>query len=215
MKRLETSSKKKEKLKIRDVKKNSSVEVGHVINKFKSRERQLTIVVVIIILILLCVSLYITFSSILKKEYHSNLKTGTLVIDYNEDETGVGDIVTLYSDDSKTDSKGINGVPYRFKITNDSNKDVQYEIILEDDTDMFEIDKCQNIRKENIRFSLNDSKVKSLSSIYDNDKYILKVDEVKKKSSKSYKLNIWVSKQEKSKSKHYHGKIVIREIGKK
>lgn len=215
MSQVKTASKKKEKLKIKDIKKNSSVEVGHVINKFKSREKQLTIVVVIIILILLCVSLYITFSSIQKREDHSKLKSGTLVIDYNEVETGVGDVVTLDSDDSKTDSKGINSVPYRFKITNDSKKDVWYEIILEDDTDMIEIDKCQGIEKENIRFSLNDSKIESLSSIYDNNKYILKIDKVKKKSSKSYKLNIWVSEKDKSKNKHYHGKIVVREIKEK
>lgn len=214
MDRVKTSNRKiKRKLNIRDINKNSSSEVGHVIIKIKTRELEFTILVVIIFLILISSFSYLIFSSVQKREKHNTLKSGTLMIDYSDIETGMGDVVTLVGEEVKKNSSEV----YEFEITNSSNNDVKYQIILQDDLEMVEIDQCYNslVEKDDIKFILNEGETKSLSSVYKKNKYILDAAEVQAKEKKEYKLRIWIYNNEDNINKHYHGKIVVKQIKEK
>lgn len=218
MNRVKSSNRKiKHQLNIRDINKNSSSEVGHVITKIKTRELEFTILGVIIFLILISSFSYVVFSSVQTREKHNTLKSGTLMIDYSDIETGMGDVVTLVGEKDATDKQTISSEGYEFKITNSSNKTVNYEIILQDDLEMVEIDQCQDslIKKENIKFSLNESTIKKLSSVYKKDKYVLTTGKVKSKEKKEYNLRIWIDNSEDNIGKHYHGKIVVKQVKEK
>lgn len=212
-----TTEEVKTKLQMKDIKKNSSNEVGHVIAKIKTKELELTIIWVIIILVFMSISLYITFSSVQKIKKYNTLQSGTLVTDYSELETGMGDVVTITSTKTYSDKEGLKVEPYEFKITNKSNRAVSFQVLLEDDNEMVEIDECGDslLDKNKINFSLNNGKIKSLDTIYKDNKYILASGKIEAKSTKKYKLNIWATKENSSdKVGHYHGKIVVQNIKK-
>ena len=218
MNRVKSSNRKiKHQLNIRDINKNSANEVGHVIAKIKTRELVFTFLGVIIFLVLISSFSYIVFSSVQKRENYNTLKSGTLIIDYSDIKTGMGDVVTLIGEENITDKKVMSSDVYEFKVTNSSNKIVKYEIILQDDLEMIEIDQCKNslVEKENVQFSLNGSAVKKLSSVYKKNRYVLTTTKVEANGKQDYKLRIFMDNNENTIDKHYHGKIVVREIKEK
>lgn len=205
---------KQQKLKIQDIKKNSSTDVGHVISKIKAKELEYTIILVIIILIFLSFSLYITFTSVQKVKKDNTLINGTLITDYSDIDTGMGDIVTISNMTGISDKKGLKEEPYVFKITNNSKKTVNYQIILEDDIEMMDLDECSDfsLSKDNIHFSINGSKIKSLADIYEDDAYILASGKIKASENKEYKLRIWPNDDVLDSNGHYHGKIIVKKM---
>lgn len=215
MKKGKTDNKnKQQRLKIQDIKKNPSTDVGHVIYKIKAKELEYTIVSVIIILIFLSFSLFITFTSVQKVKKDNTLKSGTLITDYSDIDTGMGDIVTITNMTGISDKKGLKEKPYVFKITNNSKKTVNYQILLEDDVEMMDLDECSDLslEKNNIHFSIDGNQIKSLADIYEDDVYILASGKIKPSEKKEYKLRIWPNDNVLDSSGHYHGKIVVKNM---
>ena len=210
--KMRTNKSNKYKLRPQDIKKNSASEVGHVITKIKTEELKMTVIWVSIIFVLLCSFLYVAFSSIQKRELNDTVRNGPLLVHYGKNDMGIADIVTIVDEAGISDNSGLKRKPYTFSITNKSINDVRYQIILEDDSEMIEIDECDEflLSKDKVRFSLDNGEVKSLYSVYNDKNYVLTEGVLSKKSSKKYKLRVWIDENEVDINKHYHGKIVVK-----
>lgn len=205
MKRVGWSNRKiKHQLKPVDIRKNPDTEVSHVITKIKAREREIMIVGVFLVLLVLISASWVVFTSVQKRDVESTIKDGNLMIHYRKTDTGVGDVVTLTENSTREEIS--------FSITNTSKKKVFYQILLEDDLEMIEVDGCSDlfIDKESIYYQMNDQVISTLNNHYKNKKYVLYDGSIGALGKEKIKLSFWTSDSIKNENGHYHGKIVVK-----
>lgn len=191
---------KEHKLKIQEIKKNSSSDVLHTIKRIKSNETKIVALVSCIIFVVFCFLGYLIFSSIQNTGDDSNT-SGPLVIEYGDNEKGMSDIINFIDNDFYTFSTKIS-------ITNNSKNDSEYEIYLEDYLDMIEYDNCNDklLDKNLIYFSVDDSYPKSLASIYDDGCYVLFRGIIPSNKNITREVKVWYGDNS---NNHYHGKINV------
>lgn len=191
---------KEHKLKIQEIKKNSSSDVLHTIKRIKSNETKIVALVSCIIFIVLCFFGYLIFSSIQNTGDASNT-SGPLVIEYGDNEKGMSDIINFIGNDFYTFSTEIS-------ITNNSMNDSEYEIYLEDYLDMIEYDNCSDklLDRNLVYFSVNDSAPKSLASIYDDGRYVLFRGMISSNKNITCKVKVWHADMI---DNHYHGRVNV------
>ena len=114
------------------------------VTKGLSREIKLTIFSIFVVTITMITSAYAIFSSVQKSENYNTITVGTLQIDFNDTDDGLGNTIKLNGAYPESDSDGQKEEPYTFKITNSGNVSASYKVKILDDTDMIESDKCQN-----------------------------------------------------------------------
>lgn len=204
--------KKKKKLTQADIKKYSMSELDHVISKIKANEVKYTVLSVIFILIVFFIIAYIVFSSVQEHTNHNVLKHGSLYIEFKGNENGLGDIVDLVNVPTYSDGQLVIDT-YEVTITNDSLDEKKYQIMIEDDLDMIEIDKCSDIflDRKYLRYSVNDGNDKELNV---DDQNSIVFGTLSGKKSVTYKIKVWVSDTYLEKP-HYHGKIVVKQVNEK
>lgn len=198
---------KKNRLKQSDVKKYSMGELDHVISKIKANEVKYTIISVLFMLIVLFIIAYMIFSSVLERVNYNILQHRDLLIQFSENENGLGDIIDLVNVNTYSSSNQVLDV-YEVSITNSSDVAKKYKVFIEDDLDMIEIDKCQDIFLDRsfLRYSINGGDIRALR---DNDSIIFGT--LKAKETVTYKIKVWVSDIY-SDTPHYHGKFVVKQV---
>ena len=198
---------KKNRLKQSDVKKYSMGELDHVISKIKANEVKYTIISVLFMLIVLFIIAYMIFSSVLERVNYNVLQHRDLLIQFSENENGLGDIIDLVNVNTYSSSNQVLDV-YEVSITNSSDVAKKYNFFIEDDLDMIEIDKCQDIFLDRsfLRYSINGGDIRALR---DNDSIIFGT--LKAKETVTYKIKVWVSDIY-SDTPHYHGKFVVKQV---
>lgn len=199
---------KKKKLTQADIKKYSMNELDHVILKIKANEVKYTVISVFIMLFLFLTIVFIAFSSVQRRDKHNILKDGSLYIEFKERENGLGDIIDLVDVDTFGDSKKVLDT-YRVTITNDSKEDHKFQIFIQDDLDMIEIDDCKDIFLDRayLRYSINEGATMTLKE--DEDSIIFGT--LNGNGKITYTIKVWVSDTYIG-SPHYHGKIVVKEV---
>ena len=182
------------------------------ITKGISREIKLTIFSIFAVTITMISSAYAIFSSVQKSENYNTITVGTLKIDFNDTEDGLGNIIKLNGAYPESDNDGQKEEPYTFKITNSGNISANYKIKILDDTDMIESDNCQDnlLDKTKIKLSINGGEPITLSDKEANS-YEIANGILTPNNSRTYKIRIWITDQAGNEvlGKHYHGKIVV------
>lgn len=182
------------------------------VTKGLSREIKLTIFSIFAVTITMISSAYAIFSSVQKSENYNTITVGTLKIDFNDTEDGLGNIIKLNGAYPESDNDGQKEEPYTFKITNSGNISANYKIKILDDTDMIESDNCQDnlLDKTKIKLSINGGKPITLSDKEANS-YEIANGILTPNNSRTYKIRIWITDQAGNEvlGKHYHGKIVV------
>lgn len=182
------------------------------ITKGLSREIKLTIFSIFAVTIIMISSAYAIFSSVQKSENYNTITVGTLKIDFNDTEDGLGNIIKLNGAYPESDNDGQKEEPYTFKITNSGNISANYKIKILDDTDMIESDNCQDnlLDKTKIKLSINGGEPITLSDKEANS-YEIANGILTPNNSRTYKIRIWITDQAGNEvlGKHYHGKIVV------
>ena len=203
---------KKKRLKQSDIKKYPMNNLDHVISKIKANEVKYTVISVIVILIIFFIIAYIIFSSVQERVSHNVLKHGSLYIEFKENENGLGDIIDLVDVEKYNSSSSVFNT-YEVTITNSSDEDKMYEIFIEDDKDMIEIDKCNNIFLDRtyLRYNINNGTDMLLSS--DMNENII-FGTLSGGKSVTYKIKVWVSDTYLD-NPHYHGKLVVKQYSDK
>ena len=182
------------------------------ITKGLSREIKLTIFSIFAVTITMISSAYAIFSSVQKSENYNTITVGTLKIDFNDTEDGLGNIIKLNGAYPESDNDGQKEEPYTFKITTSGNISANYKIKILDDTDMIESDNCQDnlLDKTKIKLSINGGEPITLSDKEANS-YEIANGILTPNNSRTYKIRIWITDQAGNEvlGKHYHGKIVV------
>ena len=193
------------KLKMQEIKKNSSSDVLHTIKKIKQKENKVVAILTITILCVLCVFGYFIFSAIQDTDVEKNV-SGPLVIEFSNDYDGMSDIINFSEEDSNAEI-----FTTEFTITNNSGSNSWYVVYLDDYLDMIKYDDCMDISidKNEISFSIDGSETKSLAEVYDEGKYVLMQGIVESNDKNKHKLQVWYSNDN---TGHYHGKINVEYI---
>lgn len=182
------------------------------ITKNASREIKLTIFSIFVVTITMISSAYAIFSSVQKSENYNTLTVGTLKIDFNDTDTGLGNVINLNGAYPESDEDGQAETPYSFKITNSGTISAKYTIKILDDSDMIESDGCQEnlLDKTRIKVSINGEKPFILSEKEINS-YIISSGTLSPNNSKTYNIRMWITDQAGNEvlGKHYHGKIIV------
>lgn len=183
-----------------------------VISKGLSRELKFTIISIFIVTIVIISSAFAIFSSVQKSENYNTLTVGTLKVDFNDTDSGMGNIISLNGAYPESDIEGQKETPYVFKITNSGTLNASYIIKVLDDTDMIAEDGCQDnlLDKAKIKISINGGTPVILSST-EASGYVVEASSLAASKSSNYELRVWIDEASGNEvlGKHYHGKIVI------
>ena len=182
------------------------------LTKGLSREIKVTIFSIFAVTIVMISSAYAIFSSVQKSENYNTITVGTLKIDFNDTDDGLGNTIKLNGAYPESDDVGQKENPYTFKIKNSGNISANYKVKILDDTDMIESDNCQDnlLDKAKIKVSVNGNDPIILSD-KEVDSYEIVSGTLTPNNSKTYKIRIWITDQAGNEvlGKHYHGKIVV------
>ncbi len=183
------------------------------LTKIFKREVTLTIMSIIGVTIIMLGGSYSIFSTITKSKDSNVLKTGTLALEFNDTDEGLGNVISLNGEYPISDSEGLSKKPYTFKITNTGSIDASYKIQILDDSSMIEEDGCINnlLRKEVIKYSIDGESPVVLSSASDG---VVKTGTLTGGESVVHNIKMWISDlaENSDLGKHYHGKILVEAI---
>ena len=182
------------------------------LTKMAKRQLLVTLFSILGVTIISLGSAYAVFTSVSKSEDYNVIKVGTLNIDFGEDSSNTIDLTGQYP---MSDEEGLKLKPYVFTITNTGTLTADYEVFIQDDTDMIEQDKCSGnqLNKDYIRYKLDTGSPANLSSIAGSN-YKIATGSLEAGSSVTYTLYVWIREGVGNDvlNKHYHGKIVVNGV---
>ena len=181
------------------------------LTKMAKRQLLVTLFSILGVTIISLGSAYAVFTSVSKSAEYNVIKVGTLNIDFG-DET---DTIDLSGGYPMSDEEGVKLTPYTFKITNTGSLAADYEVFIEDDTDMINQDNCSNnqLNKDYIRYKLDTGSPTNLSDIAGSN-YKIASGSLEPGGSVTYTLYVWIREGVGNDvlNKHYHGKIVVNGV---
>ena len=182
------------------------------LTKMAKRQLLVTLFSILGVTIISLGSAYAVFTSVSKSADYNVIKVGTLNIDFGSDSSNT---INLRGHYPMSDEEGLKLTPYVFTITNTGTLTADYEVFIQDDTDMIEQDKCSGnqLNKDYIRYKLDTGSPANLSSIADSN-YKIATGSLKAGSSVTYTLYVWIREGVGNDvlNKHYHGKIVVNGV---
>ena len=177
------------------------------LTKMGKRQLMLTLLSIFGVTMLSIGSTFAIFTVSSKSAEYNVIKTGTLNINFAADASST---VGLNNALPMSDTNGLAQSGTTFTITNTGSLPANYSVSLKDDTDMVTQDNCsaKQLAKTNIKYSLDGSTIKLLSTAIDSE---LISGNLKAGESKTFTLKLWIKEDATNEvlNKHYHGKIVV------
>lgn len=208
------SKKKTKKLKISDIKHGEGAHVGHLLNRIKAREVELTFLSVTICLIIILTSLYFTFSAVRKPKDYNTIQVGNFDITYNDIGTNLGNIIDLTPIVPMSDEKGVLTKVYKVKIKNTSSRKQSFQIKLMKDVAMITQDDCSDKQVPNgyIHYQINNGAVQMLDSVKRSP--IIYEDTYRGGEEDVIKFCFWITDllPLEYQNYHYHAKLSVKSI---
>ena len=181
------------------------------LTKMAKRQLFITLFSILGVTIISLGSAYAIFTSVSKSAEYNVIKVGTLNIDYGD----ASNTIDLNGQYPMSDEEGLKLEPYKFTIQNTGSLKADYEVFIEDDTDMINNDNCANnqLNKDYIRYKLDTGTPANLSSIAGTN-YKIATGSLEPGGSVTYTLYVWIREGVGNDvlNKHYHGKIVVNGV---
>ena len=178
------------------------------LTKMAKRQLFVTLLSIIGVTVVSLGSAYAVFTSVSKSAEYNVIKVGTLNIDFGDS----SNTINLSGQYPMSDEEGVTLTPYTFTITNTGSIAADYEVFIQDDSDMINKEGCGNnqLSKDYIRYKLDTGSPTNLSSIAGSN-YRIATGTLDAGSSASYTLYVWIREGVGNDvlNKHYHGKIVV------
>ena len=182
------------------------------LTKMAKRQLLVTLFSILGVTIISLGSAYAVFTSVSKSEDYNVIKVGTLNIDFGSDSSNTIDLTGQYP---MSDEEGLKLTPYVFTITNTGSLTADYEVFIQDDTDMINQDNCSGnqLNKDYIRYKLDTGSPANLSSLAGSN-YKIATGSLEAGGSVTYTLYVWIREGVGNDvlNKHYHGKIVVNGV---
>ena len=180
------------------------------LTKMGKRQLMLTVLSIFGVTMLSIGSTFAIFTVSSQSAEYNVVKTGTLNINFAADASST---VGLNNALPMSDTNGLAQSGTTFTITNTGSLAANYTVSLKDDTDMVTQDNCsaKQLAKENIKYSLDGSTARLLSTAIDSE---LISGTLNSGESKTFTLKLWIKEDATNEvlNKHYHGKIVVDAI---
>lgn len=177
----------------------------------KKIRKKYGIIVGVIFLVVFLFASYALFTYFKSSTGESTLKTGTLVLELNEDKA-----LTLIDSVPLSDQDAINGESYNFSIENTGTETAKYQIYLLDDDNKYQSDHCSDKKLpwSNIRYSIQRDDENSLVEQLDDRNGILYTTTLKKGMTDQYKLRLWIDERATNEiaGLHFHAKLQVKAI---
>lgn len=202
------NKKKKNKLKIENVNRNSSKNVSHTINKIKSNERKYTVILVFIFMILFIVICFFLF------RVNGNKLYSSVDSAKNEMLESSSRVITLTNDYILSDKVGLKTDKYVVTINNDIPEILNYKIKLVRDDIITSKCKCDttSLLLNNIKYSLDGKNISTLVE-NNNKEIIITTGSLKSGENKKVNINLWIDENvAKDKEHHFHGYFKVERI---
>ena len=181
------------------------------LTKMAKRQLLVTLFSILGVTIISLGSAYAVFTSVSKSAEYNVIKVGTLNIDFGDE----SNTIDLSGEYPMSDEEGVKLTPYTFKITNTGSLAADYEVFIQDDTDMISQDNCSNnqLNKDYIRYKLDTGSPTNLSDIAGSN-YKIASGSLEAGGSATYTLYVWIREGVGNDvlNKHYHGKIVVNGV---
>ena len=167
------------------------------------------------VMVLVMVSLstsYAMFSDVQNGHVDNIIKSGALEIKFDDLENGIGNVINLEGAFPVSDEEGMATTPYTFRVSNFSDKDSVFRVMLLDDVDLIELegDSIELLDHSNIKFNINDGEPMFLSDIAYNG-YVLNETIIPSLGDGLYEVRVWIDEKAGNDAlgKHYFGKLVV------
>ena len=157
---------------------------------------------------------YAVFSDTDSGDEYNVVTAGNMVLSY-VDLSEEGNTLTLNNPYPVSDKVGETGSSYRFSVENNGDIKTNYKVVITDDTDVVENDKCSNklVDKSLIRYSLNSGTTGNLNDLYsvDDEGYVIYSGILNKGDSEIHEIRLWLTLTSPNTvlGKHFHGKVNI------
>ena len=182
------------------------------LTKMAKRQLLVTLFSILGVTIISLGSAYAVFTSVSKSADYNIVKVGTLNIDFGADSSNTINLTGQYP---MSDEEGLKLTPYIFTITNTGTLAADYEVFIQDDTDMISKDNCEGnqLNKDYIKYKLDTGNPTILSSIAGSN-YRIATGTLEAGKSVTYTLYVWIREGVGNDvlNKHYHGKIVVNGV---
>ena len=182
------------------------------LTKMAKRQLLVTLFSILGVTIISLGSAYAVFTSVSKSADYNVIKVGTLNIDFGSDSSNTINLTGQYP---MSDEEGLKLKPYKFTIQNTGTLTADYEVFIQDDTDMINFDNCagNQLNKDYIRYKLDTGSPANLSSIAGSN-YKIATGSLEPGGSVTYTLYVWIREGVGNDvlAKHYHGKIVVNGV---
>lgn len=201
-------------LKISDIKKNNRNNISHTIKRIKANEKKAMFITVCFMMIVIIVITLIIFSSFDIGNTKDILNDYQLHINKDKKLTITGDLISLNEDIILSTNNALKMTPLTYRVDNSSADKVNFQAILKEDNEIVKQCGCEDslIDSNYIKFKINNSEIFTLADFYNADKkgYDIFKDNINAKSSKDYKLYIWIdNKMINNNKSHFHGNIFL------
>ena len=181
------------------------------LTKMAKRQLFITLFSILGVTIMSLGSAYAIFTSVSKSADYNVIKVGTLNIDFGD----ASNTIDLQGNYPMSDEEGLKLEPYKFTIQNTGTLTADYEVFIQDDTDMINNDNCagNQLNKDYIRYKLDTGSPANLSSIAGSN-YKIATGSLEPGGSVTYTLYVWIREGVGNDvlAKHYHGKIVVNGV---
>ena len=181
------------------------------LTKMAKRQLFITLFSILGVTIISLGSAYAIFTSVSKSADYNVIKVGTLNIDFGD----ASSTIDLQGKYPMSDEEGLKLEPYKFTIQNTGSLGADYEVFIQDDTDMISNDNCagNQLNKDYIRYKLDTGSPANLSSIAGSN-YKIATGSLEPGGSVTYTLYVWIREGVGNDvlAKHYHGKIVVNGV---
>ena len=202
------NKKKKNKLKIENVNRNSSKNVSHTINKIKSNERKYTVILVFVFIVLFVIVGFFAF------RVNGNKLYSSVDSARNEMLESSSRVVTLTNDYILSDNEGLKTDKYIVNINNDTPDVMNYKIRLVRDDIITSKCKCDTtaLLLSNIKYSLDGKNISTLVE-NNNKEIIITTGSLKSGENKKVNINLWIDEEVlKDKDYHFHGYFKVERV---
>ncbi len=189
--------------------------------KVKNNNKLKGSIIIGAILVLLIGISYALFSYLKLGDKSNVVKTGTLVINIDDD---MGEAIDIENAYPINDEAGINTDPYRFTVTNNGSVDANYELNIISDIDAINNDGCSKtetlanyIKYQYVKVkdtTSSTSSINFLSTTSNWTKTRLETGSIKAGETIEYELRMWLDEDtEYSEArKHLHAKVEVNAI---
>lgn len=193
--------KKVKKLAVNDINKNNSIKISHTISKIQMNEKKYTIILTMFFLLLFCLIGFLSLRVNTKNAYKylTDIKANSI--------SSSSKTVLLSEDDIMNDKLGLKSELYNIKLLNDTQDDINYKIVLEEDLITKKTCKCENnLDTSSIHYTIDDKKTNVL-----NDGGVITTGFIESGENSNIKIRIWID-ENKPFTGHYHGYLVAKKI---